>query len=36
MIWDELPQEAIRKSIIGFRQRLRVASTQKADTLNTL
>jgi len=23
MIWDELPQEAIRKSIVSFRKRLR-------------
>jgi len=32
MIWDELPQETIRKSIVNFRWRCALASTQKADT----
>jgi len=37
MIWDKLPQEAIRKSIVNFCKCLRakaLASMQKADTLN--
>jgi len=35
MIWDELTREAIRKSIVSFRKRLRVCINAKADTLNT-
>jgi len=29
MIWDELPQEAIRKSIVSFRKRLRACINAK-------
>ena len=34
MIWDELQEEGIRKSIPSFRKCLRACINAKADTLN--
>jgi len=36
MIWDELPQEAIRKSIGSFRAVCALTSTQKSNSLLSL
>jgi len=30
MIWDELPQEAIRKSVVSFHKRLRACVNAKS------
>jgi len=31
MIWDEPPQEAIRKSVVSFRKRLRACINAKGE-----